>query len=170
MRWKTPGPIRPRSLCQSVEIAADRAEVFAHWTRFEHFPEFMQSVQRAKRISDRRVLWDVVIAGHQLVWEARIVDLVPDTCIRWESRRKPRMTGEVRFEQIGPRRTRLTAEIDYRPDSLLERMGSRLGWVDDCVRRELAAFRDHVQSHANVSRNHANVITRRSAGEWITAT
>jgi len=146
MRRKTRESIRPRQLSERVDIAADPAEVFAHWMRFEHFPHIMQSVRRTKRISDRRVLWDVVIAGHQLVWEAHIVEIVPGRCIRWESRWGTRMHGEVRFERLDRNGTRVTAEIDYQPDGLIERIGARLGWVDACVGRELAMFRDHVQA------------------------
>ena len=151
MRWRIRDSIRRRSLRETVEIAADTALVFAHWTRYERFPEFMQSVQRTKRISDRRVLWDVVIAGRQLVWEAHVEAVVPDTLIRWESRWGTRMAGEVRFEPLGPGRTRLVVEIEYAPDGLIERIGARLGWVDDCVRRELAAFRDHVEANTEAA-------------------
>lgn len=160
MRRTTQESTRPHSLCQSVDIAVETTEVFMHWIRFERFPEFMRSVRRAKRISDRRVLWDVVIAGHQLVWEAHIVALAPDACIRWESRWGTRMTGEVRFERLGRQRTRVTVEIEYLPDGLVERIGASLGWVDSCVRREIAAFREHVQSQARV-----NPIGSRSASD-----
>lgn len=141
MRWKTKNPLGRLTLCESIEIDEDVETVFAHWNRFEAFPRFMDSVRRAKRIDAQHVLWDVEIAGQQVVWEARIVEFVPDKLLRWESSWGAANSGEVRFEPLAGGRTRLTVDIAFRPRRALERLGARSGLVDLHVRRELERFR-----------------------------
>jgi uncharacterized membrane protein len=132
-------------LARSVEIDAGVGRVFALWTRYEDFPRVMDSVRRTRRIDERCVLWDVDVAGHQLVWEARILESVPEKRIRWESRGGAPHAGEVCFEALPDGRTRLEVAIEYQPRSFLERLGARLGLPDAQVARELACFRRHVE-------------------------
>lgn len=149
MRWKTKNPLGRFMLRESTEIDADVESVFAHWNRFEDFPRFMKSVRRTKRIDEQRVLWDVDIAGHQIVWEGRIVELVPEKLLRWESSWGAPNSGEVRFEDLADDRTRLTVSIEYLPRRALEQVGARFGLADHHVRRDLECFRQFVE-HARL--------------------
>jgi uncharacterized membrane protein len=141
MRWKTRNPMGRFTLSESIEIDASVESVFADWNRIEDFPRFMESVRRTKRIDERRVLWDVDIAGHQVVWEARIIECVPEKLVRWESSWGAPNSGEVRFEDLAADRTRLTASIEFLPQRGLEHLGARLALVDLHVRRDLERFR-----------------------------
>ena len=120
--------------------------VYAHWSRYEDFPRVMDSVRRVKRIGEQRVLWDVDIAGRQVVWEARIVEVVPHKLIRWESCWGAAHSGVVRFDELPDCETRLCVEIDLEPGSWLERIAARLGLVDAHVARDLARFRLYLGS------------------------
>ena len=111
---------------------------------FEEFPRFMDSVRRTKRINGRHLLWDVDIAGRQVVWEARLVELVPEKLMRWESRWGAPNEGEVRFEGLAGGRTRLTVRIVFRPESAIEHLGARIGLVDEHVRHDLQRFAHYV--------------------------
>jgi uncharacterized membrane protein len=100
MLWKTKDPLGCFTLRESIEIDEEVETVFAHWNRFEDFPLFMESVRRTKRIGEQRVLWDTDIAGRQVVWEARIVESVPEKLVRWESSWGAPNSGEVRFDAL----------------------------------------------------------------------
>lgn len=139
-----------RELIESVEIDDTVDRVYAQWERYETFPLIMESVRRTKRIDDHRVLWDVEVAGHQLVWAALIVDCAPGKSVRWESTWGVRNSGEVRFEALPEGRTRLTVDIRYRPRRLLEHIGARLGIVDRALRRDLDRFRRFVEHVARL--------------------
>ena len=141
MRPRVKGAGRPHHLTRSIEIDADRERVFARWTGYEDLPRLMESVRRVKCIDARRLLWDVDVAGRQVVWEARIVELNPGRLVRWTSSWGAPHAGEVRFAAIPGGGTRIGVEIEYRPRGLLERMGARLGLVDAHVGRDLACFK-----------------------------
>lgn len=147
MRWRTKNTLGRFALCESIEIDDAIDSVFAHWNRYEEFPRFMESVCRTKRINQERVLWDVDIAGHQIVWEARIVEFTPLKLVRWVSSWGSTHAGEVRFDEVADGRTALTVEISYQPQGVLERLGARLGFADLHVRRDLERFRAFVESH-----------------------
>jgi len=131
----------------SIEIDADVATVFGEWNRFENLPLLLEGVRRTKRIGER-ILWDADIAGRQLVWEAEIVELVPEKRIRWESRWGVSNVGEVEFEVRAGGRTRLSVDMLCWPRSGLERLGARLGLVERRVQGDLARFRRFVETHA----------------------
>lgn len=145
MRWNKTDRSGRFTLNESIEIDEGVACVFAHWDRVEDFPLFMDSVRRTKRIDAERVLWDVDISGHQVVWEARIVERIPEKLIRWESSWGASHAGEARFEALVDERTRLTIAIEFRPQGRLERLGARIGLTDLQLRRDLERFRHYVE-------------------------
>lgn len=130
----------------SIEIGATVRRVHAQWIRYEDFPLLFECVRRTRRVDDQRILWDVDIAGRQLVWEARIVESIPEKRIRWQSSGGALNCGEVRFEARPPGRTRLSVEILYQPRGLVERLGARLGLVDFQLARDLERFRRFMES------------------------
>jgi len=147
MRWKTRNSRGLFTLSESTEIDADVEFVFAYWNRYESFPRFMQSVRRTKRIDRECVLWDIDIAGHQIVWESRIVECTPYKIVRWESSWGRKNAGAVRFETLADGRTALTVAIEYQPLGMLETLGARFGMADLHVRRDLERFRNFAESH-----------------------
>jgi uncharacterized membrane protein len=125
---------------QSIEIDAPVEAVFARWTRYEELPRFIRSVRRVKCIDASQILWDAEIGGRQVVWEARVLESVPQKLVRWESRWGAANRGEVRFEVLPGGRTRLEVEVEIRPQGLLERLGARLGLLDLHLKRDLERF------------------------------
>jgi len=149
LRRRTAKRARGFTLVESVEIDAPVEDVFARWEAYETLPRVMESVRRTKCIDEHRVLWDVDIGGHQLVWAARIVERSPGKSIRWESTWGVRNCGEVRFEAPSEGRTRLTVEVAYRPRGLVEHLGARFGLADIHVRADLQRFRRFVERQAS---------------------
>ncbi len=121
-----------------IEVEAE--ELFDLWLQLERLPEILDGVRRVKCVGDRRVLWDVNVAGRQLVWEAELTALERGRRIAWVSRSGTPNRGEIRFEQLGPARTRLEVDIAYEPTGLVERIGARLGLVRRCVAADLERF------------------------------
>lgn len=130
----------------AVEIEAARAEVFDLWLQLEDLPQILDGVERVKRLGGERVLWDVDVAGHQLLWEAEITRVEPGERIAWRSRWGTPNAGEMRFRPIGDDRTRLEVEIEFRPSGLLERLGAFLGLARRQVEADLSCFRRFVEA------------------------
>lgn len=140
--------LSPRSvrLAEAILIEAPPDEVFAQWMRLEELPLLLECVRRVKCLDERRSLWDVDLAGRQLVWEAHIVEQVPGKLLRWESSRGATHSGRMTFQALPNGRTRLEVEIDVVPGSLIEWLAARLGWVSVHVRFDLGRFREFVES------------------------
>ncbi len=103
---------------KTVEILAPIDEVFAYWSNFRNFPQFMQHL-REVRESDGGISQWVADgpAGVAVSWEAEITSLQPHRRIAWRS--LPGSTiqnvGEVRFERVDDRHTRLHVRMTYNP-------------------------------------------------------
>jgi uncharacterized membrane protein len=153
----------------SVTIEAPAATVYESWTCYEGLPALMPSVRRVKQIDPTRILWDVEIAGRQIVWEARVVDHVPDRLVRWYSSAGRPNRGEVRFEAVEPSRaddaprTRLTVEIEFAPEGPVERLAARFGLAARRIREELEGFARHVETIAASSSDGAPTSRRAPA-------
>jgi uncharacterized membrane protein len=146
MDWKSRSPAGRFRLREEIEIGAPTAVVYERWNRYEDLPDLLENVRRIHRIDEQRVLWEADVAGRQVVWEARIVEQVPPKRVRWESTWGAANRGEVSFEELPDDRTRVTIEMVFETDGPLEALGARLGLVDLQVRRDLARFRDALES------------------------
>lgn len=129
-----------------VEIASSVDRVFEAWTRLEELPEILDAVRRVKCTSATRSLWDVDIAGRQVVWEAETTAFEPRIRIAWKSCWGVRNRGEIRFHQTIERSTRLEVSLEFEPTTLLERLAARLDLVGQHVESDLSLFRRHVEA------------------------
>lgn len=123
-----------------MKIDADPRAVFDLWLQLEHLPEILDGVRRVKRIGSRRVLWDVDVAGRQLVWEAELTAVEPGKRIAWESRWGTPNRGELRFGRLAEGGTRVEVDIRFEARGLLERIGARFGLVRRRVQADLVRF------------------------------
>lgn len=92
-------------------------QVFEFWSRFENFPRFMEHVIEVGSIggsSHWRVKGPM---GAIVEWNAEITKLVPNRVIAWQSiaGSTVRHHGEVHFERIGDRATRISIHMAYAP-------------------------------------------------------
>jgi uncharacterized membrane protein len=84
---------------KSVEVKCPVRTVCNQWTQFEEFPRFMAEI------------W-----GKDKEWDSEITEQVPDQKIAWRSiSGDAPNAGEVRFEPVGPDRTRVKLTLEYEP-------------------------------------------------------
>ena len=130
----------------SIDVAMPVRVAYDQWTRFEQFPEFMDSVDFVTLLDDGHLEWIATIAGREMQWTAEITDQTPDTRIAWKSISGAHNTGAVLFHPLDPDHTRVTLKLDVEPDGPLETLGVGIGIVERRVKGDLARFRDHVQA------------------------
>jgi uncharacterized membrane protein len=133
-----------------IDVAVDL--VYAQWCRWEEMPYIMDGVRRTKVVDAAHVLFDAEVAGRQVVWEAEIVERVPEKLIRWESRWGASNAGEVRFSAPSERRTQLSVMIEFEPRSWLGRVGAWLGLVGLQLQHDLSCFGAFVERAAAAGR------------------
>jgi uncharacterized membrane protein len=100
-----------------INVDAPVSEVFAFWTDYQNFPRFMHNV-REVRVHDDRSHWVVAgPAGVPVQWDAKLVELVPDSLLSWRSLRDSAVKHEgwVRFEANGHGGSRITIRLCYVP-------------------------------------------------------
>ncbi len=100
-----------------INVDAPVGEVFAFWTDYQNFPRFMHNV-REVRVQDDRSHWVVAgPAGVPVQWDAELVELVPDSLLKWRSlgNSAVKHEGWVRFEANGDGGSRVTIWLSYVP-------------------------------------------------------
>jgi uncharacterized membrane protein len=139
---------------KSIDIDVPVSTVFNQWTQFEEFPFFMESIKHIRQIDDTHVHWEASIAGKQKQWDAEIVEQIPDHKISWRSTTGTPNNGELRFESIESGGTRLWLHLEYEPESVLEEIGDKLGFVSKRVEDDLQRFKEYIENR------------RRESGAW----
>jgi uncharacterized membrane protein len=90
-------------------------EVFRYWSSFENFPNFMQNVEEVRMTGPDTSHWRVKgPLGKSVEFDARTTEMDPSRGIGWNTTEGEVMTsGEVRFEEVAPGRTRVEVTMNY---------------------------------------------------------
>ena len=149
MNWRGSWDRKASRLTRSREIAAPVGVVFEGWSRLERLPKLLANVRRVKRIGDRRSLWDVDIAGRQVVGEAEETERVPGKSLGGASTGGAENRGRIVFTRLDRDRSRIELTLEFQPRSLLERLGVAFGLVGSAVDEDLARFARAIESRAS---------------------
>ena len=100
---------------ESVEVQAPVADVFAYWSNFENFPNFMQNIEEVLMTGEDTSHWRVKgPLGKSVEFDAKTTEMEPNRGIGWNTIDGQVMTsGEVRFEELLPDRTRVEVTMNY---------------------------------------------------------
>lgn len=138
-------------IIESIEVDVPVRTSYDQWTQFESFPQFMEGVERVVQLDDRTLEWTANIAGKTKHWRAEIVEQQPDQVISWRSTEGAQNDGQVRFEPLGPDRSRVTLQLDVEPEGVVEKAGDALGIVERRVRGDLERYRDFVEGRGQAT-------------------
>jgi carbon monoxide dehydrogenase subunit G len=131
---------------QSILVNVPVSTAYNQWTQFEEFPHFMGGVQSVTQLDDQRLDWVAEIAGVKRRWEARILEQVPDQKVAWAATSGATNAGAVRFEDLGGGQTRITLEMEYEPEGLVEKVGDALHIIERQAEGDLARFKEFIES------------------------
>jgi uncharacterized membrane protein len=132
---------------KSVEVKAPVNAVYNQWTQFEEFPRFMAGVKQVKQLDDTHLHWRAEVWGKDKEWDAEITEQVPDQRIAWRSTTGDAPNaGQVRFEALGPDRTRVHLAMEYEPQGVVENVGDKLGAMTARVQSSVNDFKKFIES------------------------
>jgi len=131
---------------KDIEVAVPVRTAYNQWTQFEEFPNFMEGVQEVRQMGDKRLHWRAKVAGKEREWDAEIREQVPDEKVIWHSTSGPTNAGLVKFDQIGPEKTRVHLEMSYEPEGAVETAGEALGFLSRQVEGDLERFKEFIES------------------------
>jgi uncharacterized membrane protein len=117
------GGVTMATLEKTIEVNLPMRAVYNQWTQFEEFPRFMEGIEEVRQLDDTHLHWRASIAGRTVEWDAEITDQIPDQQVAWRSTKGAEHSGVVRFEPIGPDRTRITTTITYDPVRVAKTVG-----------------------------------------------
>ncbi|MBW3641337.1 MAG: SRPBCC family protein [Actinobacteria bacterium] len=130
---------------ESIEVNVPVRAAYDQWTQFEEFPRFMEGVEEVRQVTDTRTHWVTEVGGTKREFDAEITEQVPDKRIAWRAVDGPDQGGVVMFEPVGSGATRVTVEMDFAPEGVVEKAGDALGVVDRRVKGDLGRFKEFIE-------------------------
>jgi uncharacterized membrane protein len=131
---------------QSVEVSVPVSTAYNQWTQFEEFPNFMEKVESVTQLDDTHLRWIAEIGGRREEWKAEITQQMPDEIIAWRSIEGQENSGAVRFEPLGPDRTRIDVTLTWEPEGLVQAAADKVGISDRAIQVDLERFKELVES------------------------
>ena len=130
---------------KSIEVNVPVRAAYDQWTQFESFPEFMEGVKQVQQLDATHLHWVADVNGKTQEWDAVITDQVPDQVVAWSSQSGQENSGRVTFESLGADKTRVTVQLGWEPQGIVEKAGSALGFDDRQVQQDLENFKKFIE-------------------------
>ncbi|WP_172582866.1 SRPBCC family protein [Subtercola boreus] len=129
-----------------VDLAIGHEEAFHAWTDFAQFPAFMGAVTRVTVTDALHSVWELRVAGLDWEYDALITANDPGRMLEWiTTSGEVSLAGRAVFDPLTETSSRLLMRIEWTPRGPLEHLASMFGGDSLIVRRELSAFRAHVE-------------------------
>jgi uncharacterized membrane protein len=136
---------------ESVDVQVPVSTAYNQWTQFEEFPQFMGGVESVRQIDDTHLRWVAEIAGKREEWDAEITEQHPDERVAWKATGGKGNAGVVTFHRLGDDATRVTVQLDWQPEGVVENIGTALGFDDRQVKQDLDRFKGLIESRGQES-------------------
>lgn len=134
-------------IIETIDVNVPVRVAYDQWTRFEEFPSFLDEVEKIVQVDDTTTDWTVKVAGQERDFRAVIAEQHPDERIAWTViDGETEHGGVVSFHKLSDSATRVTAQIDWQPSGLLEKLGSAVGIGGHAVKKDLENFKKRVES------------------------
>ena len=134
-------------IIETVDVDVPVRQAYDQWTRFEEFPEFLDEVKKIVQVDDTTTDWTVEVAGQERDFRAVITEQHPDERVAWTVKDGDTdHAGAVTFHKLSDTTTRVTAQIDWQPSGLLEKLGSAVGVGGHVVKKDLQNFKERVEA------------------------
>jgi uncharacterized membrane protein len=133
-------------IIETIDVAVPVSTAYNQWTQFEQFPEFLEHVESITQTSDTHTIWRVNIGGQIREFDAEITEQHPDERVAWTSTGgQVDHAGVVTFHKLDDNDTRVTVQLDWEPQGLLEKVGSASGVASHAVKEELEHFKEYIE-------------------------
>jgi uncharacterized membrane protein len=134
------------TVTESVDVSVPVRTAYNQWTQFEEFPQFMEGVEEIRQLDERHTHWRTKVAGVTREFDAEITEQLPDERVAWKSTEGEKQAGVVTFHRLNDAQTRVTVQMDFEPQGVVEKAGDALGVVDRRVKGDLRRFKEFIES------------------------
>jgi uncharacterized membrane protein len=136
---------------KSIDVDAPLHTVYNQWTQFEEFPQFMGGVESITQTDDKHTHWKTKIGGVEREFDAEITEQHPDERVAWKSVDGKTHAGVVTFHRLDTDKTRITAQIDWETEGIVEKAGALVGVDDHQVQKDLERFKEYIENRGSES-------------------
>ncbi len=137
------------NVTESIDVEVPVSTAYNQWTQFESFPQFMGGVETITQVDDTHNHWVTSVGGVKREFDAQITEQHPDERVAWKSIDGTTHAGVVTFHRLDDATTRVTTQIDWQPEGLVERVGAAIGVDDHRVKADLAKFKEFIENRGN---------------------
>ncbi|MEJ1087579.1 SRPBCC family protein [Microbacterium sp. Mu-80] len=139
-------------IIETVEVDVPVAVAYNQWTQFESFPHFLEEVVSITQTDDTRNHWVVNVAGAEREFDTVITEQHPDERVAWRSTGgETAHAGVVTFHKLSDTSTRVTVQIDWEPEGMLEKLGALAGAAGHAVRKDLDNFKEFIEGRGSAT-------------------
>jgi uncharacterized membrane protein len=137
------------SVTKSIDVHVPISTVYNQWTQFETFPEFMGGVDQITQLDDRRLHWKVTVGGQTREFDAEVTEQNPEERVAWKSIDGETHAGVVTFHKLADDETRVTVQLDWQPEGIVEKAGAAVGVDDHQVSSDLDRFKSFIEKRGS---------------------
>ncbi|SFN94356.1 SRPBCC family protein [Mycetocola miduiensis] len=130
-----------------IDVTVPITTAYNQWTQFESFPQFLSGVDEVVQKTDTLTHWKVSIAGVTREFDAEITEQHPDERIAWKSTGGEDHAGVVTFYRLNDDETRISVQLDWTPQGIVEKAGALLQVDDIQIGRDLKKFKELIESN-----------------------
>jgi uncharacterized membrane protein len=130
-----------------IDVNVPISVAYNQWTQFESFPQFMGGIDSITQVDDTHTHWKVSIAGIKREFDAEITEQKPDERVAWNSVGGEDHAGVVTFHRIADDQTRVSVQLDWKPEGIVEKVGALLQVDDIQIDRDLHRFKELIESN-----------------------
>ena len=133
------------SVTKSIDVAVPITTAYNQWTQFESFPHFMGGVESVTQTDDTHSHWVTKIGGVTREFDTQITEQHPDERVAWKSTQGTDHAGVVTFHRLSDAETKVTVQLDWNAEGIVEKAGALVGADDHQVGADLDRFKDYIE-------------------------
>ena len=134
------------SVTKSIGVAVPVTTAYNQWTQFESFPHFMGGVESVTQTDDTHSHWVTKIGGVTREFDTQITEQHPDERVAWKSTHGTDHAGVVTFHRLSDTETKVTVQLDWNAEGIVEKAGALVGADDRRVGADLDRCKDYIEN------------------------
>jgi uncharacterized membrane protein len=107
----------------------------------------MDGVEEIRQVTPEMTHWKVKVAGVEREFDARITEQHPDERVAWTSiGGDTAHAGVVTFHKLSETSSRVTVQLDWQPEGVVETLGEWMGVATRAVKKDLGNFKTFIEN------------------------
>ena len=134
-------------IIETIDVDVPVGTSYNQWTQFEQFPRFLKHVDSIVQKDDTHLHWTVSVGGQTREFDAVVTEQHPDERVAWNSTGgEVDHAGVVTFHRLDDTTSRVTVQLDWEPEGLLEKLGAVSGVASHAVKDALKDFKTYIEA------------------------